>query len=80
MTSMKKGRWYIYSDVCTKNKIIKIGHIKHLPDGCIYGVNIRYKIYADTKYSDVGILYTSRYYWDKYAKELTDEEVIVECL
>ena len=81
MTTMKVGRWYKYHDRTHLNDmIIKIKHIDYKPNGCMYGASVRYKIWTDTAYSTIGILYTSRYYWDRYAKELSNDDIIVESL
>ena len=80
MTSMKIGKYYNYSEKDLDN-IIKITGIKYQPDGCMYGVSIKYKIYAEPIEGNVALLYTSRYYWDKYARELTkDDEAMVRII
>jgi len=81
MTSMKEGKYYRYFDD-QKNEftIIKITCKKYQPDGCMYGVSLKYKLFCKPIVGNVGLIYTSKYYWDKYSRELDEEQAFVECI
>lgn len=75
---MKVGRYYNYSDNSNNhNWIFKIESKKHQPHGCEYGVSLKYKLYVKSLKDNLEIIYCSRYYWDKYATEMTSDEVMV---
>ena len=81
MTSMKEDKYYRYYDN-QKNEynILKINKIDYKPDGCMYGTSLKYKLWVDAIVGNVGLIYTSRYYWDKEATEITKEEALVESI
>jgi len=81
MTSMKIGRYYRYNDTFREEHyVIRLAGVKHQPDGCMYGVSLKYKLYVDPIEGNIGIIYCSRYYWDKCATELTEDEAMVASL
>jgi len=46
----------------------------------MYGTSLKYKLWVDAIVGNVGLIYTSRYYWDKEATEITKEEALVESI
>ena len=80
MTSMKKDRYYRFKEDSGKESVFKIDYIDKLPHGCIYGGSIRFKISTKSIVSNLGLIYTNRYYWNKSATEITADEAMVYVL
>jgi len=81
MTSMKKGKYYRYfDDIKGEFCVIKLRHKKYMPDGWIYGTRYKYKLYCDPVEGNVGLIYTTRYFWNKFSKEITKDEAMVHSI